>query len=709
MKTRIAVLSCLTALYSLTGMARADLVIQAEQGNFEGKLSSDHSGYTGSGFVDLTNASGSSISWDFSITEALPQALVVVRWANGKSDTRNMCVTVNDSVQLADYFFGSTGNWTVWKDDTLHLSLRKGRNVLSMRSLTSVGGPNLDKITILGATEAEPEVPSPSERSTAYYCAPQEKGGSDSNDGSLEHPFFHLEKALALMQPGDTVLMRGGIYRYTATIRLTAKGNAVNRLHIFNFPGEQPVLNFYDIFSSYTPTPSSRGSARAFLITGDYWYLKGLEICQAPDNGIKVEGSHNIFERLVLHHNGDSGIQIGLSSNAADAPDKVCDNLVKNCDSYRNFDWGTAYENADGFACKLSPGANNRFVGCRAWENADDGWDFYMTHYPIFIDSCWTFGNGDERLIVDDPDWEYGQKNVAPTSWQGDGNGFKLGGDGWAAKHQVRNCISFDGCATGGGFSENNNADSIFLFNCTAWHNVKNFRLRKYACDVRNCISFDPATQNSSSLYELFEGTVEMNNTWNSIDGEPAMIPTRNASGKYYDQKYVYDEFVSTSKEDFLAPRQADGSLPDNGFGRLKQGSMFIDKGTSKVKGVSQTTFSGYEIELPFNGLAVDLGAYEYGGPLGVPALGSDKNRFNNYPNPVLDHTRFSLTASCSGWACVDVYDLSGHRVASLVAEDLMTGERRVLDLDASLLPSGVYEAVLTEGGSRSVLKMIKR
>ena len=192
---------------------------------------------------------------------------------------------------------------------------------------------------------------------------------------------------------------------------------------------------------------SARGSARGFKITGDYYYLKGLEICQAPDNGIKIEGSHNICELLVLHHNGDSGIQIGLAKNDPDAPDRVANNLIKNCDSYRNLDWGTSYENADGFACKLSPGANNRFTGCRAWQNADDGWDFYMTRYPIYVDSCWTFGNGNSELASkDDPDWEFGQKNTHPTSWSGDGNGFKLGGA--AGQPNTRSAIASPSTAT---------------------------------------------------------------------------------------------------------------------------------------------------------------------------------------------------------------------------------------------------------------------
>ncbi len=262
------------------------------------------------------------------------------------------------------------------------------------------------------------------------------------------------------------------------------------------------------------------------------------------------------------HHNGDSGIQIGLAKNDPDAPDRVANNLIKNCDSYRNLDWGTGYENADGFACKLSPGANNRFTGCRAWQNADDGWDFYMTRYPIYVDSCWTFGNGNSELASkDDLDWEFGQKNTIPTSWSGDGNGFKLGGDGWAAKHEIRHCIAFDGYQTGVGFNENNNADSLFLFNCVSWQGIKNYRLRAYPCDVRNCISFDAKTSGQSQLYNLAEGTVSKNNSWDQIDGE-VLVPYKTATNEIFDQKSIYDEFVSTSRKIFWLPVRPTATCP---------------------------------------------------------------------------------------------------------------------------------------------------
>ena len=762
-------------LFSLSTFA--DIVIQAETGTFDGKTDTSHSGYTGASFVDFTNAIGSKLTLEFSIAEDMPTATVSVRWANGKSDVRDMSVTVNDVLQIANMPFGASGSYTTWLEATTVLNLRKGTNKIIFTSLTVNGGPNFDAVTIVGASEGTKEyaltvnvvgkgkviktpdapfytqgttvqleaVPDASMQAsfvgwtgdvtstdlktsivvdaaktvtatfkstvhTAYYCAPVEKGGSDTNNGSINAPFFNLTKALSAMEAGDTVYLRGGTYRYTSTIFLTGIGNEFARYCIFNYPGEKPVLNFYDIFSSYTTVDATaRGEARGFKILGNYYHLKGLEICQAPDNGIKIEGSYNICEQLVLHHNGDGGIQIGLAKDVADATDKVCFNLIKNCDSYRNLDWGTTYENADGFACKLSPGANNRFVGCRAWENADDGWDFYMTHYTIYVDSCWSMGNGNPDLIVTpDPNWEYGQKNAFPTTWNGDGNGFKLGGDGWAAKHQVRNCVSFDGYSTGACYSENNNADSLFIFNCVAWQGLKNFRVRAYPSDLRNNISFDAKVGGEAQIFDLAAGTTTLNNSWNSINGATALVPYKTATGGSFDQKTIYNEFVSTSKEDFLAPREADGSLPNNGFGRLKPNSIFIDKGTNVVRGMNPATLKSYDISLNgFYGTAVDLGAYEYVPSTGLPSIQSTAKNLKAYPNPFLAATTFDMEAVECGVAQLVISDLSGKTISSITISGLMKGEKRSFRFDQQL-KAGVYTVELINGNYHQTLKLIK-
>ena len=287
------------------------------------------------------------------------------------------------------------------------------------------------------------------------YVAPW---GDDANPGTLTQPFFTLTRAALAASPGQTITMRGGTYRYTDTVILDKNGNSVNLYKIWAYPGEQPVLDF----------SASPSGARGFLITGNFWHLKGLEIMKAQDNAIKIEGSYNIVEQCILHDNQDSGLQIGLATESTNPGGLLAShNQIINCDSYRNFDAATNGSNADGFACKLHAGQGNVFRGCRAWENADDGWDMFLQDYPVIIDSSWTWHNGDRTLFG------------SPIAWGGNGNGFKVGGGNNHGAHILRNCVAFDhkygdGSATKG-FDQNHNFSGVTIYNSTAWSNTINY------------------------------------------------------------------------------------------------------------------------------------------------------------------------------------------------------------------------------------------
>jgi hypothetical protein len=396
----------------------------------------------------------------------------------------------------------------------------------------------------------------------SLYVAPD---GSDSNPGTMALPFKTVSKAVSVAVAGQTIYMRGGTYYYTETVTLSKSGNYANMYKIWAYPGEQPVLDF----SGVTPGAFARG----FLITGSFWHLKGLEIQYAPDNGIKIEGNHNIVEQCVFHHNQDTGLQIGFGSTPSNADGSLAAyNQIINCDSYRNYDEATHGSNADGFACKLHAGKGNSFTGCRAWENSDDGWDLYQTYYPVTIENSWTWHNGDQVLL-----------GYTGGSWGGNGNGFKVGGNYYEAAHILTGCIAFDNAyESGKGFDQNHNMGSISVTNSVAWGNLTNFSFNEDPTDggthvLRNNVSFDPVTTDTA----LAGTTVHDHNSWNLI--------TVTAS---------ITDFVSLSETLAKAPRQADGSLPDNGFARLVAGSDLID--------------AGVDVGLPYYGSAPDLGAFEY-------------------------------------------------------------------------------------------------
>ncbi|MGE5605371.1 MAG: right-handed parallel beta-helix repeat-containing protein [Bacteroidota bacterium] len=401
--------------------------------------------------------------------------------------------------------------------------------------------------------------------------------GNDNNPGTFALPFYSLSKAVQVAAaPGSTIYLRGGTYNYNSTVTLSQSGTASNRINIFAFPGEKPVLNY-----SNQPYASAN---RGINLTGNYWYIKGLEICYAGDNGIKVEGSYNKIEMCVFHHNGDSGIQLGFGHETENPDGMLCAyNEIINCDSYLNFDFDNMGSDADGFACKMHNGKGNKFIGCRAWRNSDDAWDLYETDWPVEIINCWAWHSGDRA----DFDAIYQAKMGKPmSSFQGNGNGFKLGGNGTGGSskgtHIVKNCVVFD-CyfKSRKGFDQNSHKGGVILHNNLAFGNGYNYMFEDNPesgaiNEFKNNVSF---AHRGGMEYEFSSAAIQQNNSWN-------LSVTASA-----------EDFMSIAEALAMAPRNPDGSLPNNDFAKLVSGSDLIDKGVN--------------VGLPYKGAAPDLGAFE--------------------------------------------------------------------------------------------------
>jgi len=205
--------------------------------------------------------------------------------------------------------------------------------------------------------------------------------GNDANPGTEALPILNLPNALARVAAGHTIWMKAGTYKYSAAIQIKKSGTATAEYTISAAPGTRPIVNF----------AGSPAATRGFDLQGDYWHFVGFEVENAMDNCIAISGSHNTIENMTIHGCADTGLQITVSSaNVADNT-RGANNLVLNTDSYENFDAATGGENADGFAAKLRIGPGNVFRGCRAYNNSDDGWDFFAADDVVEIDGSWAF------------------------------------------------------------------------------------------------------------------------------------------------------------------------------------------------------------------------------------------------------------------------------------------------------------------------------
>ena len=124
------------------------LVLEAEDqiwGN--AVIESNHSGYSGTGFVNTENSIGTWVELSFSVPTS-GDYLIRVRYANGGNNNRGQQIVVNGQEQVNSQVFPSTGNWSTWETSEFIVSLQQGENTLRMVSNTSEGAANLDSFSI---------------------------------------------------------------------------------------------------------------------------------------------------------------------------------------------------------------------------------------------------------------------------------------------------------------------------------------------------------------------------------------------------------------------------------------------------------------------------------------------------------------------------------------------------------------------------------
>ncbi|GAA0234762.1 hypothetical protein GCM10010492_37100 [Saccharothrix mutabilis subsp. mutabilis] len=138
--------------------ALAITTYQAESATVSnGLVESNHAGYTGSGFVNYDNETGSHV--EFSVTAAAAgPATLSFRYANGTTTNRPMTIAVNGTTATTNLAFPGTGAWSTWRTATTTVTLAAGTNRVRATATTSNGGPNVDKLDVDsgGATTGRP-------------------------------------------------------------------------------------------------------------------------------------------------------------------------------------------------------------------------------------------------------------------------------------------------------------------------------------------------------------------------------------------------------------------------------------------------------------------------------------------------------------------------------------------------------------------------
>jgi Fungal chitosanase of glycosyl hydrolase group 75/Carbohydrate binding module (family 35)/Carbohydrate binding module (family 6) len=111
----------------------------------QGVVESNHTGYTGTGFVNYDNLVGSYVEWSITAASA-GSASLTIRYANGTTTNRPMDISVNGTVVISGLAFNGTGSWDTWADQTFTTTLFAGTNLIRATATTSNGGPNVDRL-----------------------------------------------------------------------------------------------------------------------------------------------------------------------------------------------------------------------------------------------------------------------------------------------------------------------------------------------------------------------------------------------------------------------------------------------------------------------------------------------------------------------------------------------------------------------------------
>ncbi len=402
--------------------------------------------------------------------------------------------------------------------------------------------------------------------------------GTLTGTGAYDSP-LDIYTAVKYVRPGQTIVLLEGTYSLTSTVKVERNIDGTS---------DKLIYMIADPNASTRPVFDFNASCAGFVLGGDYWYFKGFDVTNSANSqkGLQLSGSNNVLDDIHAYKNGNTGIQIARYSSKDTFEDWPHDNLVLNCDSYLNADAG--YEDADGFAAKLTIGNGNVFDGCVAYYNADDGWDLFAKAETgsigkVVIKNCVAFKNG---YILD----ENGNEINA-----GNGNGFKMGGDSLSGYHELIDSTAFYNKAKG---IDSNSCPDI---------------------QVKNSISFDNESYNvafytNSAVNTDFaaDGVVSYRKNVNLSTAENIKLKgTQDHSKVYKATDFYWDgRSYSSNTEDVSVSDDWFESLEYTGFSRDENNALVLNGGFLKLTEKAPVT-AGLKTSAASSKITVPKSAYE--------------------------------------------------------------------------------------------------
>jgi glucose/arabinose dehydrogenase len=300
----------LAALGQGTALAATDY--QAEDAQIsQGTVATNHTGYTGTGFVDYTNVKGSYVEFTVSAASAGTSALTL-RFANGTSTDRPMDISVNGTVVASGVSFPATADWNTWVTKTVNVPLTAGTDKIRATATTANGGPNLDRVSLDAAadTQAPTRPGQPSCSDIGEDALTLAWGASTDNVGVSAYDIYEHGNKISEAPGSSTSKALTGLtpntdYNLTVIARDAAGNTSL----------ASPVVDCTTKPSSDTTPPSRPGTLSASNVTANSADLKW-----GASSDDKAVVAYDVRSDTTVYDTVTSGTSTTLTGLACNSP-----------------------------------------------------------------------------------------------------------------------------------------------------------------------------------------------------------------------------------------------------------------------------------------------------------------------------------------------------------------------------------------------------
>jgi hypothetical protein len=136
-----------------------------------------------------------------------------------------------------------------------------------------------------------------SQMENIYYIAVD---GDDSAKGTLEYPWASVKRALEEVQPGDTILLRGGIYNIDNAVQLgSAKGDEGQWITIKSYSGEKAIFDASGFIETKDgKTPHQAGLGAIDISGAQYLRVMNIDVQNSHGEGFRISRGSKFIELI---------------------------------------------------------------------------------------------------------------------------------------------------------------------------------------------------------------------------------------------------------------------------------------------------------------------------------------------------------------------------------------------------------------------------